>query len=233
MKKWNCLIIEDEPLAAEILVDHIQEVEHLHLVGICKDALKATSMLATQKVDLIFLDLHLPRIKGFDFLKSLSHPPKVIVTTAYHQYALEGYEHSIVDYLLKPIELPQFLAAIQKLQRFYPAAPPPAEKWEREFMFFNVKKRKVKVFLEEINYIESWRDYIKIHLPSEIIVSKYLIGQLATQLPAQQFLRVHRSFIINTEKIKTYGNTSVEIGEQLIPVGRNYRQVFQEFCQRL
>ncbi len=236
MKALRCLIIEDEPLAAEVLVDHIAAISTLQLEAVCGDAIKAMNVLNEKDIDLIFLDLHLPRIKGFDFLKSLPSTPKIIVTTAYQEYALEGYEYDVIDYLLKPIEFPRFLKAIQKmayLEKKNNTANSPEQDKENDFLFFNVAKKKVKVFLHEIEYIESLRDYVRIHQTEQSILSKLPIGALEQQLPKGRFLRIHRSFIINTRRIKTYDAISVELGEQRIPIGRNYRKVFEQFCSQL
>jgi response regulator of citrate/malate metabolism len=153
MQRFNCLIVEDEPLAAEVLQDYIKQVPFLSLKGICNDALFALEALQQQKIDLVFLDIHLPKLKGLDFIKTLKNPPRIIITSAYHEYALQGYEYNVVDYLLKPIEFSRFLMAVNKLNQspvperhiatFLPAP-------ERASLFFNVSKKKVKVFLDEI-----------------------------------------------------------------------------------
>ena len=165
MQPYNCLIVEDEPLAAEVLQDYIKQVPFLNLKAVCKDAIYAIELLQKEKVDLIFLDIHLPKLKGLDFIKTVSHPPRIIITTAYHEYALQGYEYNVLDYLLKPIEFNRFLMAVNKLA---PAADiqKPAEKNsarpDNDYLFFNVNKKKVRIFLSEILYIESLKEYIRI-----------------------------------------------------------------------
>ncbi len=236
MKNIRCLIIEDEPLAAEILRDHIGQVEQLKLIGQCRDAIQAMGLLQEENIDLIFLDLHLPRIKGFEFLQSLAVPPRIIVTTAYSEYALESYEHNIVDYLLKPIELPRFLKAIQKLLRLEKGQASPMAKQSSGpsgFLFFRVNKKQVKVYLKEIHYIESLRDYIRVYHDGGTLVTKMPLGTLDQQLPPQHFRRIHRSFIIALDRVNTYDARSVEIEKQTIPIGRHYRKAIEAYWESL
>ena len=228
MRTIQCLIVEDEPLAAEVLQDYIEQVPQLALVGICTDAIYAMEALQKQSVDLLFLDIHLPKLKGLDFLKTLTDPPQVIITTAYHQYALQGYEHNVVDYLLKPIEFSRFLQAVNKVkitagqttQKEVPALNQP----ERVYRFFNSNKRKVKVYLDEILYIESLKEYVRIFTPSKNIVTKFQIGEIEAFLDDPNFLRIHRSFLIAKDKIESFSANEVDIGGQTIPIGRSYRR---------
>src|SRR6185437_4617499 len=165
MQKFNCLIVEDEPLAAEVLEDYTSQVPFLELKAKCRDAFSAMEILQHQKIDLIFLDIHLPKLKGLDFLKTLKSPPQIIITTAYQDYALQGYELNIVDYLLKPIEFSRFLMAVNKLVGFNENILPEKSArflMERAYLFFSVNKKKVKFFLDEILYIESLKEYIRI-----------------------------------------------------------------------
>jgi DNA-binding LytR/AlgR family response regulator len=223
----SCLIIEDEPLAAEILSDYIRDAPGLELAGVCSDALFALEFLQRERVDVLFLDIHLPKLKGLDFLKTLSNPPQVILTTAYHEYALEGYELAVTDYLLKPIEFSRFLKAVQKLQR--PAAPPeplPAPTTpERPAHFFNVGKKRVKVYFDEILYAESLKEYVRIFLPGRSVVTKMQLGELETLLGSAGFARIHRSFLVAKSKIDAYSATEVEVGGKTLPIGRSYREV--------
>lgn len=222
----KCLIIEDEPLAAEVLSDYINDVPHLALMGICEDAIYASSFLKEQAVDLIFLDIHLPKLKGLDFLKTLIHPPKIILTTAYHQYALEGYEHNVVDYLLKPIDFERFLQAVQKVDLQNKTADRVEEikNTQRPFRFFRVDKRNVKVFLDEIRYVESLKEYVRIYTNKDRLVTKFQIGELETELKNPNLIRIHRSFLVAKDKIEAYSTSTVEINGQQIPIGRTYRE---------
>ncbi len=222
----KCLIIEDEPLAAEVLSDYIDDVPHLTLMGICEDAIYASSFLKEHSVDLIFLDIHLPKLKGLDFLKTLIHPPKVILTTAYHQYALQGYEHNVVDYLLKPIDFERFLQAVQKIDFQTKMVDRTAEtkNIQKPFRFFRVNKRNVKVFLDEIRYVESLKEYVRIHTAKDRLVTKFQIGELEAELKDTNLIRIHRSFLVAKDKIEAYSSSSVEIDGQQIPIGRTYRE---------
>ena len=235
MKKISCLILEDEPLAAEVLEDYINQVLFLELKAKCADAIYALEILQKQTIDLIFLDIHLPKLKGLDFIKTLQHPPKVIITTAYQEYALQGYELNVVDYLLKPIEWSRFLMAVNKLQQAievtnysHRTVPGPEEK---TYLFFNVNKRMVKIFLDEILYIESLKEYIRITTPNKSILTKYQLNQIEELLTRHHFLRIHRSFIVAKNKIETFSATDVEIGSKHLPIGRNYKEQVMEVLE--
>lgn len=228
MQKYSCIIVEDEPLAAEVLEDYIKQVPFLQLKGVCSDAIYAMDMLQKEKIDLIFLDIHLPKLKGFDFVKALKNPPQVIITSAYQEYALQGYELNVVDYLLKPIEFSRFLMAVNKLkQSVAPVSPaiPMAARPERLHLFFNVSKKKVRVYLDEILYIESMKEYIRIVTRDKTILTKFQIGQIEELLARNNFLRVHRSFIVAKDKIEAFTATDVEVNGKPIPIGRSYKEL--------
>jgi len=230
MQMYNCIIVEDEPLAAEVLQDYIAQVPFLHLKAICTDALYAMEFLQEEKTDLIFLDIHLPKLKGLDFLKTLTNPPKVIITTAYHEYALQGYEHNVLDYLLKPVEFSRFLMAVNKLTPKPEQAIPASTdllKPEREFIFFNVSKKMVRIFLDDILYIESLKEYIRVVTKDKSVLTKFQLGQIEEILSKHNFIRVHRSFIVAKDKIDAYTATDVEINGKLLPVGRSYKEIVQ------
>lgn len=221
MQKYNCIIVEDEPLAAEVIRDYILQVPFLHLKGICTDALYAMELMQKEKIDLVFLDIHLPKLKGFDFIKALKKPPQVIITSAYQEYALQGYELNVVDYLLKPIEFNRFLMAVNKLkEQTINEAPAPSPA-----LFFNVSKKKVKICIDEILYIESLKEYIRITTKDKSILTKFQLGQIEEMLAKNGFLRVHRSFLVAKNKIDAFTATEVEIGGQQIPIGRSYKEL--------
>jgi DNA-binding LytR/AlgR family response regulator len=234
----NCIIVEDEPLAGKLLEEYVQQVSFLHLSGICKDALSAMKTLKEEKIDLMFLDINLPKLKGLDFLKTLKNPPAVILTTAYHEYALESYDYGVLDYLLKPIEFSRFLVAINKV---VPAAPEPSPVSKagvtpgassNAYLFFNVNKKKARVVLDEVLYIESIKENVKIVTLNKTIVTKYNISQLELDLPAANFLRIHRSFIVAKNKVDFFDANDVEIRGKEIPIGRSYKDVvFKELGQ--
>lgn len=228
----RCLIVEDEPIAAGILEDYIRQVPYLHLTGRCSDALYALEALRDEPVDLIFLDIHLPGLKGLDFVKTLQNPPQIILTTAYHDYAMAGYELGVVDYLLKPIDFERFVKAIQKVRLNLPAAGvAPAT---RPFYFFNVNKKMTRVWFDEILMVESMKDYVKIHLAGgRQLITKLQIGDMEVLLPAQGFLRVHRSFLVAVRHIEVYTSTELTIGRQTIPIGRQYKSDIASYLEGL
>jgi DNA-binding LytR/AlgR family response regulator len=231
MKKLKCLIVEDEPIAAEILEDYIQNVPFLDLAGTCPDALYALEKLQTESIDLVFLDIHLPKLKGLDFLKTLQKRPKVIITTAYHQYAVEGFELEVVDYLLKPVEFSRFLKAVNKIQVSAPTAI--ASIVDKPYHFFNVNKRKVKVFESDILFIESLKEYVRIFTPKQQLVTKYQIGEIANVLNQKHFLRIHRSYIIALDKVSAFSSTHIEIERHTLPIGRSYKNTVSTILENL
>ncbi len=221
MSKIRCIIIEDEPLAVKVLSDYISEAPFLELQGTFKDAILATDYLRENPVHLIFLDIHLPKLKGMAFLKTLAHPPAVIITTAYHQYAVEGFNLNVTDYLLKPFDFERFLIAVNKVKTI----PGENENPGKDFIFINVQKKKVKILFSEIVYIESRREYIKIVTEKKEFLSKMGTHEMEDLLPAKRFKRIHRSFIISIEKIESYTTEMVEVNGVSIPIGRGYRDV--------
>ncbi|NIF05117.1 response regulator transcription factor [Chryseobacterium sp. Tr-659] len=222
-KKYNCIIVEDEPIAAEILESFISRDAELNLVGKCADAVYASSLLSIHHVDLMFLDLHLPVVKGFDFLRKLKNPPLVVVTTAYHQYAVEGYELDIVDYLMKPIPYDRFLTAIGKFKYLMGAEEALLEISERDYIFINSGKKQVKIILQDIFYIESLREYINIHTKTETFTFKMPISKMEESLNPKMFVRIHKSYIISRSKIEIKSAAFIQINGKKLPIGRTYK----------
>lgn len=223
----RCLIVDDEPPAREIIRRYIEELPTLHLAGECANALQAFTLLQQQPIDLIFLDIRMPQLNGNDFLKTLKHPPKVIFTTAYPDYALEGYELDVVDYLMKPIPFDRFLKAVNKA---FPSGSakietvsPTEEKKNEAFVYFRADRKMVKVMLQDISYIESMKDYVKVVTANNTLITKQSISSVEEMLPEKQFIRVHRSYIISLNKIKTFTSELIEIGSTEIPIGKLYR----------
>jgi two-component system LytT family response regulator len=231
MSNINCIIVEDEPLAAKVLTDYISQVPFLVLKGKFKDAILATEYLRENTVDLIFLDIHLPKLKGMAFLKTLTHPPAVIITTAYHQYAVDGFNLNVTDYLLKPFEFERFLVAVtkvktsQSVQAKNSAQQPVSE--ARDYLFLNVQKKKVKISFADILYIESQREYVKIVTEKKDYLSKISTHEIEELLPPNLFKRIHRSFIVSIKKVDSYTAEEVEVNGAAIPVGREYRNVLE------
>lgn len=233
MERFKCLIIEDEPLAAEVLQDYIAQIPFLEYADTCRDGLYAMQVLQKEKIDVIFLDIHLPKIKGLDFLRTLKNPPQVIVTTAYREYALDGYDLNVVDYLLKPIHFNRFLTAVNKLRNQSavvnpaPVAAIPATT-EQAHILININKKKIKLYLHDILYIESKKEYISIVTADNSYITKCTLTDMETQLPKEKFLRIHRSFIVNKERISAFTSVSAEINGHSLPIGRSYRELVQQ-----
>jgi two-component system LytT family response regulator len=224
MSKIRCIIIEDEPLAVKVLADYIADVPFLELLATFKDAITATDYLRHTSVDLIFLDIHLPKLKGMSFLKTLVNPPAVIITTAYHQYAVEGFNLNVTDYLMKPIEFERFLVAVTKVRTVHVSKQEQAEEPDsRDFVFINIQKKKVKILFSEIVFIESQREYIKIRTTGNEYISKMSTHEIEAILPAHLFKRVHRSFIVSIRRIESYTAEMIEIDGVSIPIGKGYR----------
>lgn len=228
MQIFNCIIVEDEPLAVEVLQDYISQVTFLKLMDTCSDALFAMEALQKFDIDLMFLDIHLPKMKGFDLIKVLKKPPRVIITTAYPEYALRAYEFNVIDYLLKPLEFGRFLMAVNKLEQnkhiILPASPTQKLK-EREYLFLNVGKKKVKVFLDEILYVESLKEYIRVNAKNKSILTKFKLSQIEELLAENDFIRIHRSFIVAKDKIEAFSANEVDVGGKQLPIGRSYKEL--------
>lgn len=225
----NCLIIDDEPPARDVLRRYVEELPILKLCGECGNAIQALSFLQQQPIDLLFLDIRMPQLNGIDFIKTLKHPPKIIFTTAYSEYALEGYELDVVDYLMKPIRFDRFLKAINKafpandLKRpiLQPSVHP--EKENAAFVYFRADRKMVKVLLNDILYVESMKDYVKVFTHTSTIITKQSISSVETMLPEKKFVRTHRSYIVSVDKIKSFTSEVLEIGKSEIPIGKLYR----------
>ena len=228
MSKIKCIIIEDEPLAVKVLSDYILQVPFLELQATFKDAILATDYLRDHHTNLIFLDIHLPKLKGMAFLKTLTHPPAVIITTAYHQYAVEGFDLNVTDYLLKPFEFERFLIAVNKVKTAQRETQVPGESGEiKDYLFLNVQKKKVKILFSEIIFIESQREYIKIITTKREYISKMSTHEIEEMLPENLFKRIHRSFIVSVSKIESYTAEMVEVNGVSIPIGRGYRDIIE------
>lgn len=222
-KKYKCLIVEDEPIAADIIAAFIEKDPELELIEICADAIHAHSVLKKETVDLMFLDLHLPILKGFDFLRKLENPPEVIVTTAYHDYALEGYELDVIDYLLKPIPYQRFEKAVHKFKYFLKAEEALIEHSERDYILVHFGKRQIKLFSDDIFFIESFREYIVIHTKNEDVKIKMPISKMEEILDKKKFKRIHKSYIVAQDKVEIYSANELIVNGVKIPVGRTYK----------
>ncbi len=221
----KCLIVDDEPLAIQIIREYVEQVPQLTLVGTCVDAMQAFQKLNNESIDLVFLDIEMPGMNGIEFIKSLSSPPSVILTTAYREYAIESYDIEVVDFLLKPISFSRFFKAVNKYikSKNNSSYVEPLSKSTRSSIFVYSDKKNVKVYLDEILYIESIKDYIRIHSADRTIISKDTISRYQELLPAT-FVRVHRSYIISTTKVTAYTAHDIEIGQIEIPIGTSYKK---------
>lgn len=220
------LIIDDEPIAHRIIEGYCAELPHLEKVGNAYNAFDASVIVAQQKVELIFLDLNMPKMTGFEWLKTLSQPPKIIVTTAYKEYALEGYELDIVDYLLKPFSFPRFLKAVNKAytrENTHPTETLSKEGSQTSRFFLKGDKKHHQIDIQDILFVEAYGNYSKIHLKEEMILSHEKISSLEKLLPIDNFLRIHKSFIVAIDKIKLIQGNQIFIQEHKIPVGQTYR----------
>lgn len=225
-----CLIVDDEPLAVRLISSYIQQVPGLEIAAACNNAIDAFKILREQKIDLLFLDIKMPKLIGTDFLRSISNPPKVIFITAYRDYALDGYELDIVDYLLKPVSFTRFMKAVSKATKLISLdnnlssknSEPNSNK--NSFLYFKINKEMQKVLLHEILFIESCKEYVKLHLENgKPLLVKQSISALQKLLSPHRFLRVHRSYIVAIEKISSYNSTYVTIDNHKIPIGRLYK----------
>lgn len=223
----RCVIVDDEPLAIEVLQAYVDRVESLELVASCTNAINAFEVLKKETVDLLFLDIQMPKLTGVEFLKVLDPKPQVIFTTAYREYAVESYELNVVDYLLKPIAFGRFLMAINKVmgtgnEKVKPQVEPtPAED---PYLFLKVDRRMVKVFFKDICYIESLKDYVRVKSRGgKEVISLQKISYLEQKLPSDRFIRIHKSFIVSIGKIDSFSHTEVEIEGKEIPIGRSYK----------
>ncbi len=229
MERISCMIIEDEPLAAEILTDYINQTPFLELKSTCSDALYALEVLQAQRIDLLFLDIHLPKLKGLDFIRTLKSPPRIILTTAYREYALDGYELNAVDYLLKPIHFNRFLMAVNKVKEHTIPEPPVQNvatvTTERPHLLINVNKKRIRIYFDEILYIESRKEYINIVTATSSYLTKYQISEIEAMLDKRKFIRIHRSFVVAREKLNAFSAAEVEINGEVIPIGRSYKEL--------
>jgi DNA-binding LytR/AlgR family response regulator len=224
--KLSCIIIDDEPLARKGLREYIQDVDFLELVGEFDNPLKATQALTSQKVDLMFLDIHMPKITGIDFLRSLQHPPQVIFTTAYPQYAVDGFDLNVVDYLVKPISFDRFLKAVMKAKDviskkdIVPSSTSPAE----DYVFIKADNKLVKIFYHDILYIEALQNYVTIHTSNKKYITYLTFKGMEESLPSDQFIRVHKSYLVSASKIESIEGNCIRIGQHEIPISRTVKE---------
>lgn len=227
--KLHCLLIDDEPPALKVLESHISHISGIEIVAKCSNAIEAINVLHRRTVDVMFLDIKMPKIIGTQFLRSLSQPPKVVFVTAYRDYAVEGYELDAVDYLVKPVSFERFLKAIDKLKRSMGQEMVIKTKSYKSnpdaFVYLKSDRLMQKIFVNDILYIESWKDYVRLFFTNgKHLLVKQPISAIENLLSEHKFIRVHRSYIVSLNKISGYSNTSLQLGSTEVPVGRLYKQ---------
>lgn len=227
--KTKCLIIDDEPLARDLVRNHLEKLDNFEIVAECGDAMKALQILRNQNIDLMFMDIQMPQITGIEFLKTLKNPPRVIITTAYREYAIEGFELDVVDFLLKPITFERFLKSVNKYFQVTsengnngdaissPSTP------DEAFIYVKENKRVIKLLLNEILYIEGLSEYVKIYTGNKKIVTKTSMTNMEDKLPDDGFMRIHKSYIVSLNKIEAFTSSSIEVTGKELPIGRSYK----------
>jgi DNA-binding LytR/AlgR family response regulator len=238
----KCLIVDDEPIAADVIRNHVRKLSQLEVVATANDAIEAFEVLQSGDIDLMFLDIQMPGITGLDLLRSLARPPKVIIVSAYREYALEGFELDVVDYLLKPVSFGRFLKSINKYfnsighnveEREFSGSdkidPPMASSTgsalsEPKSIWIRADRKNVKIPVDKILYIEGLKDYVKIFTDTEMIISKVSMKDMQDKFTDDRFLRIHRSFLVSIRKIKAFNNDEIEIANKSLPIGRSYKQ---------
>ena len=238
--KLNCVIVEDEPLARNLLTEYVRKVPSLNLIEACSSPIVALEVLRNNAIDVLFLDVQMPELTGISLLKVLQKRPLVILTTAYSEYALQGYELDVVDYLLKPITFERFLRAVDKVTLRLESKKPiphvvvekPSAAVEQPFVFIKDGTKLVKVVFDDILYVEGLKDYVTIHLNNQKIVSLQRLKTLEEQLPSDKFIRVHNSFIVALRSIDVVHKNHVQIRNAQIPIGETYKKSFREFIEQ-
>jgi DNA-binding LytR/AlgR family response regulator len=223
----RCLVIDDEPLAIDVIENYLQRL-NVTAIQRCENPVEAFQLISSQEYDLVFLDIEMPLLTGLELLKSIKEPPGIIITTAYRDYAVEGFEFEVLDYLVKPIPFPRFMKAMERAMKTNRSAAAPADNtpltFENEAIFLKVDRKFVRVLVKEILYVESLKDYIRVKTNTDSFVSYQSLTSITEKLPPEKFIRVHRSFTIAIDKVKVIQGSYLEIGEKLIPISREHRQ---------
>jgi len=227
-EKLKCIIMDDEPVARKIVTEFVGNVEFLELAGSFENAIKASAFLQITCIDLIFLDIEMPKLSGIDFLRTMNKKPMVIITTAYPEYALEGYELDVIDYLVKPIAFSRFFKAVQKASDYNKHSEPMHD----GYIFVRTDKRIEKIELRDILYIESLGNYVGIYTGEKKIIAYLTIKSIETQLPEKNFIKVHQSFVVNLSKVTAIENNEIKIKEKSIPISRSHKEGVTEVVGR-
>lgn len=234
--KITCMIVDDEPLARRVLEKHISTLASLELVRTCASAMEAAAYLHEHQVDVLFLDIKMPGMTGLDFLKTFLNPPHVILTTAFSEYALEGYEYSVVDYLLKPISFERFLRAVNKVSERIEKDPVPEKRMDSkkndEFIFLRAEKIEHKVMFSNIRYIEGCGNFVKVYVKNKMILVAETMAAIEERLPEDVFIRVHKSYVVSIRKIDCIEGNLIMIGEKVIPIGKTYKRDVEKMIRK-
>ncbi|MBX2827701.1 MAG: LytTR family DNA-binding domain-containing protein [Flavobacteriaceae bacterium] len=224
-KTYNVIIVDDEPVAREILESHLSHLDHMSVIKSCQNATEAFSAIHENSIDLIFLDINMPEVDGIMFANAIQGKIDVIFTTAYRDYAVEGFNLNAIDYLLKPISLDRFMKAVQKFvdSKTESSADPP-----KNFTFFRIDRQMKKVEFSALTHIESYGDYVKLHTTNEVLVTRETLSHVMNKLPKDSFVRVHRSFVVSIGKIHSYTPETITIARIAIPISRSYRDEVME-----
>ncbi len=227
----NYIIVDDEPLAQRVIEKYVDNIPSLNLIGKCKSAFEAMDLLLHQQPELMFLDINMPNMSGMDLLKTLKNPPMIIITTAYREYALDSYDFDVVDYLKKPFSFERFYKAVQKAQEKFHSnetyqVKETIDDKEKNYFFVKSDKKIIKINFEDIQFIEAYGDYVKIHTSKEVILVLMPLKKIHQQLPVNQFYRVHKSYILAICKVDLIEGNRVKVGNKEIPIGKNFRQEF-------
>ena len=230
MPNIRCLIVDDEPVAQRIIVKYLSDLPEFEVVDTCLNAILALQVLQKESIDLIFLDIEMPKLKGLAFLKTLQNPPHVIITTAHREYAFEGFELEVLDYLLKPISFERFLKSINKFQQIHQRTAPvlAAESTPKKYIYVKSERKTLKICEEDIQYLEGMNNYIILHIDDKSHIVYSSISGMLKEL-GDQFLRIHKSFVINRDCISSYSKEMVEIGGKELPIGKSYKEVIEAF----
>lgn len=228
----NCIIVDDEPVARDVLVKHLSQIKAVNVVAACKNAIEAFNIINEEKIDLIFLDINMPSVSGLSFARSINKDIKIIFTTAYREYAVDGFDLQAVDYLLKPVSFERLLQSVNKYlnenAQVERTSSVKTDSIKNDHIFVRSERKMIKICFKEILFVESIGDYLKIHLNTKTVVTRETISGIEAKLPHQDFIRTHRSFIVSKDKIDSFTGEYIEIGRKQVPVSRNYKNEVME-----
>jgi len=222
-KSIKCLIVDDEPLAIDVIENYLGRLKDVETQS-CQNAVEALQLMKTETFNVVFLDIEMPLLTGFDFLKTVKNPPAIIITTAYREYAVEGFEYEVTDYLVKPISFPRFMKAFERVLKIHDHNEEQPDGDSNQFLFLKVDRKLVKILIQDILHIESLKDYIRVTTTSGVFISYQSLTSITEKLPPKKFMRIHRSFTVALDKVNSVEGNCVEIGGALIPISRELKQ---------